>query len=371
MLQTVLGLDAARIAQAFLVPPATMGQRLVRAKRKIREAGIPFAIPPPHELPARLDAVLEAIYAAYGLGRDEAAGVDPHGEDLADEAIWLARVDPRALPDEPEVRGLLALMLFCDARRAARRAPTVAIVPLSEQDPAAWSTSTRSARPRPSSARRRDGDDPVDSSSKPPSSRSTPNARRPAAPTGRRSSSSTSTSSAWRRRSGRGSRRPPRSRRRTVPRAVWPCSTRSTAPPWPPTSRTGPCARTSCASLGRGRRRGGGLRPRDRARGGPGDPAVPARPARLIAALCCRNASLSNAIRVRAGTARPPARGGQTMCPACVTTTVAAIAAGATSTGGIAALIVSRLRARNGGVRRKTWSIRRREPWRTGKSFAV
>jgi RNA polymerase sigma-70 factor (ECF subfamily) len=139
MLQTVLGLDAARIAQAFLVPPATMGQRLVRAKRKIREAGIPFAIPAPHELPSRLGAVLEAIYAAYGLGRDDAAGVDPNGENLADEAIWLARVVRQRMPDEPEVRGLLALMLFCDARRAARRAPDGRYVPLSEQDPAAWS----------------------------------------------------------------------------------------------------------------------------------------------------------------------------------------------------------------------------------------
>ena len=139
MLQTVLGLDAARIGQAFLVPPATMGQRLVRAKRKILEVGIPFAVPPPHELPARLEAVLEAIYAAYGLGRDEAAGVDLHGENLADEAIWLARVVRQRMPDEPEVRGLLALMLFCDARRAARRAPDGRYVPLSEQDPAAWS----------------------------------------------------------------------------------------------------------------------------------------------------------------------------------------------------------------------------------------
>jgi RNA polymerase sigma-70 factor (ECF subfamily) len=139
MLQTVLGLDAARIGQAFLVPPATMGQRLVRAKRKIREVGIPFAIPPPHELPPRLEAVLEAIYAAYGLGRDEAAGVDLHRENLADEAIWLARVVRQRMPDEPEVRGLLALMLFCDARRAARRAPDGRYVPLSEQDPATWS----------------------------------------------------------------------------------------------------------------------------------------------------------------------------------------------------------------------------------------
>jgi predicted RNA polymerase sigma factor len=139
MLQTVLGLDAARIAQAFLVPPATMGQRLVRAKRKIRAAAISFEVPPEHELPRRLGAVLEAIYAAYGLGREEVAGVEPRGEGLAAEAIWLARVVRQRMPDEPEVRGLLALMLFCDARRAARRAPDGGYVPLSEQDPAAWS----------------------------------------------------------------------------------------------------------------------------------------------------------------------------------------------------------------------------------------
>ena len=142
MLQIVLGIDAARIAQAFLLPPATMGQRLVRAKRKIRAVGIPFAIPPAHDLPPRLEAVLEAIYAAYGLGRDDAAGVDSHGENLAEESIWLARVVRQRMPDEPEVRGLLALMLFCDARRAARHAPDGRYVPLSEQDPAAWSTDT-------------------------------------------------------------------------------------------------------------------------------------------------------------------------------------------------------------------------------------
>jgi len=139
MLQTVLGLDAARIAQAFLVSPATMGQRLVRAKRKIRAAGVPFAIPPPHELPPRLEAVLEAIYAAYGIGSDAAPGVDRVAENVADEAIWLARVVRERMPGEPEVRGLLALMLFCDARRAARRGPDGRYVPLSEQDPAAWS----------------------------------------------------------------------------------------------------------------------------------------------------------------------------------------------------------------------------------------
>jgi RNA polymerase sigma-70 factor (ECF subfamily) len=139
MLQTVLGLDAARIAQAFLVPPATMGQRLVRAKRKILEAGIPFELPQEGDLPQRLDAVLEAIYAAYGLGRDEVAGVDQPGLDLAGEAVWLARVVSDRLPDEPEIHGLLALMLFCDARSAARRTADGHYVPLSEQNPATWS----------------------------------------------------------------------------------------------------------------------------------------------------------------------------------------------------------------------------------------
>lgn len=139
MLQAVLGLDAARIAQAFLVPPATMGQRLVRAKRKIREIALPFTVPTDDELPQRLDAVLEATYAAYGLGRDDAAGVDVGAQDLADEAVWLARVIRQRMPEEPEVRGLLALMLFSDARRAARRTPDGRYVPLQEQDPASWS----------------------------------------------------------------------------------------------------------------------------------------------------------------------------------------------------------------------------------------
>ena len=138
MLQTVLGLDAALIARAFLVPPATMGQRLTRAKRKIREAGIPFQVPQEHERPPRLEAVLEAVYAAYGIGRDEAPGSDPRGRDLADEAIWLARVVRETMPDEAEARGLLALMLFCHARTRARISPEGRYVPLSEQDPAAW-----------------------------------------------------------------------------------------------------------------------------------------------------------------------------------------------------------------------------------------
>ena len=107
MLQSVLGLDAACIAQAFLVSPATMSQRLVRAKAKIRDAGIAFEVPEDGELPPRLDAVLDAIYAAYGSGWEDAAGADPRRSRLADEAIRLARMLVQLTPSEPEARGLL------------------------------------------------------------------------------------------------------------------------------------------------------------------------------------------------------------------------------------------------------------------------
>lgn len=139
MLQTVLGLDAARIAGAFLIPPKTMGQRLVRAKTKIRDGGIRFEVPQDRELPERLGAVLEAMYAAFGIGWDDVAGTDQRGRDLAEEAIWLARVLLQLMPDEAEVHGLLALMLHCEARRAARRGPKGQYVPLSQQDPNQWS----------------------------------------------------------------------------------------------------------------------------------------------------------------------------------------------------------------------------------------
>ncbi|MGA3102844.1 MAG: DUF6596 domain-containing protein [Terriglobales bacterium] len=139
MLQTVLGLDAARIAGAFLVSPKTMGQRLVRAKTKIRDGGIQFEVPQDRELPARLDAVLEAIYAAFGIGWDDMAGVDQPGRDLAEEAIWMARVLLQLMPREAEVHGLLALMLHCEARRAARRGRDGRFIPLSEQDTEQWS----------------------------------------------------------------------------------------------------------------------------------------------------------------------------------------------------------------------------------------
>jgi predicted RNA polymerase sigma factor len=139
MLQTVLGLDAARIARAFVVQPTAMGQRLSRAKAKIRAARIRFELPEPHELPARLDAVLEAIYAAYGSGWDDVAGADARHKGLVGEAIELTRLLLRLMPDQPEVHGLLALMLHCEARREARRSASGEYVPLAEQDARRWS----------------------------------------------------------------------------------------------------------------------------------------------------------------------------------------------------------------------------------------
>jgi RNA polymerase sigma-70 factor (ECF subfamily) len=139
MLQVVLGLDAASIARAFLTLPATMGQRLSRAKTKIRDAAIAFEVPEGKELPGRLEAVLEAIYAAYGSGWDDVLGADPRRRGLTEEAIWLARVLIELLPGEPEARGLLALMLYCEARRPARRGADGGYVPISEQPSELWS----------------------------------------------------------------------------------------------------------------------------------------------------------------------------------------------------------------------------------------
>jgi RNA polymerase sigma-70 factor (ECF subfamily) len=136
ILQTILGLTAIDIAAAFLIPPATMGQRLVRAKARIKEAGIPFAIPEREDLAGRLDAVLEAIYAAYARGWTEIG--DTTAERLADEAIWLGRLVVSLLPDEAEAKGMLALMHYAEARRPARRDADGAYVPLDAQDIALW-----------------------------------------------------------------------------------------------------------------------------------------------------------------------------------------------------------------------------------------
>jgi predicted RNA polymerase sigma factor len=139
MLQVVLGLDAAAIGAAFLTPASTMGQRLSRAKTKIKETRIEFAVPTGTDLPPRLFAVLEAIYAAYGHGWDDVDGADARRSGLADEAIGLARLLVELLPGEPEALGLLALVQYCEARRAARRTAAGRYVPLTEQDPRLWS----------------------------------------------------------------------------------------------------------------------------------------------------------------------------------------------------------------------------------------
>jgi RNA polymerase sigma-70 factor, ECF subfamily len=140
MLQTILGFDAATIASAFLVSPSTMGQRLARAKSKLRQAGIPFRVPERADLRERLDSVLEAIYAAFAEGWSDPAGTEVRRRNLAEEGMWLGRLVASLLPDEPEAIGLLALMLHAEARRAARRSAQGEYVPLAEQDPAAWNT---------------------------------------------------------------------------------------------------------------------------------------------------------------------------------------------------------------------------------------
>lgn len=137
MLQLVLGFDAARIGSAFLIAPTTMGQRLVRVKTKIREARLSFDIPDPVERAERLESVLEAIYAVYGQGWDDPLAASHRG--FVDEALYLAHLMVQFLPEEPETRGLLALILYCESRREARRAPNGGFIPLSEQDPGRWS----------------------------------------------------------------------------------------------------------------------------------------------------------------------------------------------------------------------------------------
>jgi RNA polymerase sigma-70 factor (ECF subfamily) len=138
MLQTVLGLDAAAIAGAFLASPAAMAQRLVRAKARIRLAGIPFRLPERAEMDERLGDVLDAVYAAFAAGWTDPGGTDPRRRALAGEAIWLGRLLAELLPTEPEALGLLALMLYAEARRGARRDADGGFVPLDRQDTAAW-----------------------------------------------------------------------------------------------------------------------------------------------------------------------------------------------------------------------------------------
>ncbi|MFZ0744121.1 MAG: DUF6596 domain-containing protein [Terracidiphilus sp.] len=138
ILQVVLGLDAKAIASAFLTSPAAMGKRLVRAKEKIRQARVPFRVPGRAEMADRLETVLDAIYAAFTEGWTDPAGTDPARRDLAEEAIYLARLVTLLLPEEPEALGLLALLLHAEARRRARRSASGDFVPLAQQDTGLW-----------------------------------------------------------------------------------------------------------------------------------------------------------------------------------------------------------------------------------------
>jgi predicted RNA polymerase sigma factor len=137
-LRAVGGLTTAEIAKAFLVPEATMAQRISRAKKLIKTSGVPFGMPTGDERAARLSAVLHILYLIFNEGYASSAGPDLHRSDLSNEAIRLTRAVHQLLPNDPEVAGLLALMLLTDARRPARTGPDGELIPLAEQDRTSW-----------------------------------------------------------------------------------------------------------------------------------------------------------------------------------------------------------------------------------------
>jgi predicted RNA polymerase sigma factor len=139
-LRAVGGLSTAEIARAFLVPEATMAQRISRAKQRIKVSGIPFRMPADHDRPRRLDAVLHVLYLIFTEGHTSSAGPDLRRVDLSDEAVRLTRAVRALMPDDSEVAGLLALMLLTDARSPARTGPHGELISLADQDRSRWNT---------------------------------------------------------------------------------------------------------------------------------------------------------------------------------------------------------------------------------------
>ena len=154
-LRAVAGLTTAEIARAFLVPEATMAQRISRAKQTIKGSGVAFDIQDERDRTARLDAVLQVLYLVFNEGYASSSGRTVHRVELADEAIRLARMLHAEVPGVPEVAGLLALMLLTDARRAARTGPSGELIPLEEQDRSTWNRADRVPRSPRSPGRRR------------------------------------------------------------------------------------------------------------------------------------------------------------------------------------------------------------------------